>query len=106
MRLRQCRCSRILLLGSRSCAFPRMPDLIQRLQTEAAIAPVLAHLMRALPALARVTRYGDVRETDTSLVGDIVRGMLARICVGLPVAAGSLDDAAAETMRQDIRHAD
>jgi hypothetical protein len=80
-----------------------IPDLIQRLQTESAIAPDLAHLMRALPPLARVTRYGDVRETDAALVGGIVQGILARICVGLPVAAGSLDDAAAETMRQDIR---
>jgi hypothetical protein len=34
-----------------------IPDLIRRLQTESAIAPDLAHLMRALPALARVTRY-------------------------------------------------
>ena len=83
-----------------------IPDLIRRLRTESAIAPDLAHLMRALPALARVTRYGDVRETATSLVGEIVRGMLARVCVGLPVSAGSLDDAAAETMRQDIRHTD
>jgi hypothetical protein len=65
-------------------------------QRRAAVAADAAQLMDALPPLARVLRYGNVRETDVSQVSDIVGGLVARIVVGLPLAASSLDgDAAA-----------
>jgi hypothetical protein len=52
--------------------------------------------MEALPALARVLRYGNVRGTDATAVASVVDGLVARICVGLPTAAATLDDEAAE----------
>jgi hypothetical protein len=78
-------------------------SLIARVASESAMTADLSHIMQATPALARIQRYGDVRETDTAVIGHVVRGMLARICVGLPVACGSLDDAAADAMRLQIR---
>lgn len=76
--------------------------LMQRIQAEAAIASDIAHLMDALPSLAGVMRYGNVRQTDTALVGQIVDGLVARICIGLGPACGSLDNEAAEAMFKRI----
>jgi hypothetical protein len=76
--------------------------LLDRLQAEAALAQDIAHLMAALPALANVLRYGNVRQIETSMVGSIVRGFVARICVGLPLACASLNDEAAAAMDKHI----
>jgi hypothetical protein len=72
--------------------------LMHRLQDEAAVASDIAHLMDALPPLANVVRYGNVRKTDTGAVSSVVDGLVARICVGLPAACASLDDDAAAAM--------
>jgi hypothetical protein len=54
--------------------------------------------MAALPALAGVLRYGNVRQTDTAIIGRVVDGLVARVCIGLPPATASLNDEAAEEM--------
>jgi hypothetical protein len=59
-------------------------------------------LMGALPPLARVVRYGNVRGTNASAVAGVVEGLVARICVGLPTAAASLDDEAAAAFSADL----
>jgi Family of unknown function (DUF5682) len=75
--------------------------LMTRLQAEAALASDVGHLMDALPPLANVLRYGNVRRADTSVVAQVVDGLLTRICIGLPGACTSLnDDAAAERLTQ------
>ncbi len=83
-----------------------LPDavsyLMTRLQAEAAVHSDVAHLMEALPPLANVLRYGNVRKTDTSLVAHIVDGIVARICIGLPGACSSLDDDAAAQMYERL----
>jgi hypothetical protein len=55
----------------------------------------VGRLMDAIEPLARVHRYGSVRREDTTAVGVVLRGLLARACVGLPVAVHALDDDAA-----------
>lgn len=72
--------------------------VMSRLQAEAAVASDVAHLMDALPPLANVERYGNVRGTDAAMVGEIVAGLIARICIGLPGACASLNDEAASAM--------
>jgi Family of unknown function (DUF5682) len=76
--------------------------LMMRLQAEAALASDIAHLMLALPPLVNVVRYGNVRQTDTGAVSQVVQGLISRICVGLPTACGSLNDEAATQMDQQI----
>ncbi len=76
--------------------------LMERVQNEAALASDVTHLMQSLPALANIVRYGNVRQTDVSAVGHVVDGMVARVCVGLPGACASLDDAAAAVMFDHI----
>lgn len=72
------------------------------LADRAAIDTDVGHLMDALPALARALRYGDVRRTDASSIAAVVDGLVVRICIGLPVAASSLDDDAAREMVRRI----
>lgn len=69
-----------------------------RLQAVAAVASDVGHLMLALPPLANILRYGNVRQTDTEMVAGVVSGLVARVCIGLPGACGSLNDEAAEEM--------
>ncbi len=73
--------------------------LVGRIQQLSAVSADVGHLMEALPPLARVLRYGNVRKTDAALVEPVVAGLLARICVGLLPACGSLDDDAAGDMK-------
>jgi hypothetical protein len=72
--------------------------VMTRLQAEAAVASDVAHLMDALPPLADVQRYGNVRGTDAAMVGEVVAGLVARVCIGLPGACASLNDEAAAAM--------
>lgn len=76
--------------------------LMHRLQNAAAIASDVNHLMAALPPLVNILRYRDVRQTDSSMVSDVVSGLVTRICIGLPGACASLDDEAAEKMLDAI----
>jgi hypothetical protein len=76
--------------------------LISRLQAVAAVASDVGHLMGALPPLANILRYGNVRKTDAEMVAGVANGLVARIFVGLPGACGSLNDEAAEEMFRGI----
>ena len=76
--------------------------IMTRVQAVAAVASDVAHLMGALPPLVNVLRYGNVRKTDSSTIAHVVKGLVARICIGLPVACSSLDDDAAEEMYKHI----
>jgi hypothetical protein len=73
-------------------------EVMARLQNLAALTSDVPHLMDALPALAGVMRYGNVRQTDVEMVGRVVDGLVARICIGLPAACSALNDEAAEAM--------
>jgi hypothetical protein len=72
--------------------------LMTRIQSAAAISTDITHLMEALPGLARILRYGNVRQTDASMVQEVVDGIVVRVLVGLPAACISLDDEAAQQM--------
>lgn len=76
--------------------------LMTRLQAEAAVASDIAHLMLALPPLANILRYRDVRQTSSAGVAQVVEGLIIRICIGLPVACASLDDDAATAMEEHL----
>ncbi|OUC13595.1 MAG: hypothetical protein B0A82_16195 [Alkalinema sp. CACIAM 70d] len=81
---------------------PAIPTLMQRIQAEAAIAQDIAHLMNAVPPLAQVMRYGNVRSFNPEILHPIVQGLVTRICISLPLACGNLDDDAAAQMDQHL----
>ncbi|GGS70848.1 DUF5682 family protein [Nonomuraea spiralis] len=80
-----------------------LPGVLAALSAKAALDTDVTHLMAALPAMVRAHRYGDVRGTSAEGLAVIVRSMLDRICVGLPVAVTGLDDDAAAGL---LKHVD
>jgi hypothetical protein len=70
--------------------------LLQRLDSAAAASHDLSDLLAAVPTLASISRYGDVRATDVAAVGHLLNGFAARIHAGLLLAASGIDDNAAE----------
>lgn len=73
-------------------------SLVGAIRDRTALAGDVLQLMEALPPLANVSRYGNVRQTDAETVLGVVDGLVARICVGLSAACASLDDEAAGEM--------
>jgi hypothetical protein len=72
--------------------------VLARVQERAALSSDVRRLMAALPPLARVARYGDVRKTPGTRLQPVIDGLFERILVGLPLASVALDDEAAAEM--------
>lgn len=79
-----------------------LPGLLAALDRRAAHEADLVALLGAVPPLARVQRYGDVRRTDTARLAELARALLGRACAGLPAAASGLSDEAAGALRAAI----
>jgi hypothetical protein len=84
--------------------------LMSELQARSAQSSDIGELMDALTvedqqtrtSLVRSALYSDVRQADTSLVQQVIDGMVTRICVGLLNACIGLNDDAAEAMLKRI----
>jgi Family of unknown function (DUF5682) len=83
-----------------------LPAVTAALERRSARTGDIAHLMAAAPPLARVLRYGSVRQTDTDLVRGVLDSTLIRVCAGLAAACMSLDPRAATAMLAAIENAD
>lgn len=77
-------------------------EATRALQDRAAASGDLPQLLAALPALANVQRYGNVRQTDAALVAAVLDGLILRAAIGLPLAAQALGDEAAETLHGQV----
>lgn len=77
-------------------------DVSHALQNQAAVTGDAVQLVGAVPPLARVFRYGSVRQMDGALLAKILDGLITRGAIGLPLACHSLDDSAAEAMRDTL----
>jgi Family of unknown function (DUF5682) len=75
-----------------------LPAVTSALEARSARTGDVQQLMTAVPPLARVLRYGNVRRTDATVVRGVVDSLLIRVCAGLPAACASLDDDAAAGM--------
>jgi hypothetical protein len=93
---------KILLADLSSAVDPVM----QRIQDVSALTPDLGFLLAALPPLVNVLRYGSVRGTDTTALGAIVDGLVARTCIALPLGARALADEAATDLVIQLIKAD
>ena len=79
---------------------PALDGVMRALADTAALTGDITQLLEAIPPLARVQRYGDVRGTRPECLQPVLDGLIARVCVGLGPACHSLDDDAAAAMRQ------
>jgi hypothetical protein len=83
-----------------------VPAVAAQLEARAATDADPLALLGALPPLANVYRYGNVRRTDVGQVAHLFDGMLLRGGLGLPPALAGLDDEAAEAARRVLLGAD
>ncbi|MFT3705468.1 MAG: DUF5682 family protein [Agriterribacter sp.] len=70
--------------------------LILQVNNLAAASADVIQLMEVIPNLVSVSRYGNVRKTDATLIAGILDSMMARICVSLPAACVGIDEEAAQ----------
>ncbi|MCZ4120665.1 DUF5682 family protein [Streptomyces sp. H39-S7] len=82
-----------------------LPVVMRVLSDRAALETDVGHLARALPALVRSARYGDVRGTDSAALHQVAGGLARRVCVGLPPACAGLDADGAAEMRGHVEAA-
>jgi hypothetical protein len=85
------------------CLLADLPTALTTVMDAVAVRAARQHdtteLMAAVEPLARVRRYGNVRQSDTEVVLSVLDGMVRRITVGLSSAAAALDDDAARRLR-------
>lgn len=90
--------SQILLADLQAAVAP----VTQALENLAAVASDVQQLLAAIPPLANVARYGNVRQTDAGMVEHVLGSLVPRAAIGLAGACTALDDAAAQTLREHI----
>ncbi|MEZ5043605.1 MAG: DUF5682 family protein [Saprospiraceae bacterium] len=72
--------------------FDSIDFLLDRINTLSTISSDIRDLMRALPALINISRYGNVRQTDLGALQHIVTHLLTKVSIGLPNACYGLDE--------------
>ncbi|HPG60772.1 MAG TPA: DUF5682 family protein [Casimicrobium sp.] len=77
-------------------------DIAHALDNLAAHSSDTSQLLAALPPLANIFRYGNVRQIDATMVSRVLDGLIARAAIGLPLACQSIDDGAAEKLRDVV----
>jgi Family of unknown function (DUF5682) len=80
--------------------------LVAAIENRASLSTDVLQLLDALPPLVNVYRYGNVRETDVSLVAEILAALVPRLLVGIPGASSNIDDDAAQTLWRKLVEAD
>jgi hypothetical protein len=69
-----------------------LEKVMKALADQAALDRDTADLMAAVPPLAQILRYGDVRGSDTTAVAQVLRGIVLRTAIGLPGAGVGADE--------------
>jgi hypothetical protein len=78
--------------------------LLGRISAEAARGDDVLRLTKAVPAMARLARYGSVRQTDSAEVVRLLDGFCARVHVGLAAATVGIDDDSAQAWHTALRN--
>lgn len=81
---------------------PAIAAVGRALENQAAVVSDVGQLLAAIPPLAHVARYGNVRQTDAGMVEQLLDSLLPRAAIGLPGACSAVDDDAATALREGI----
>jgi hypothetical protein len=76
-------------------------QLAKQLNNKAASSPDVLELVKVIPGLTKIIRYGDVRKTDAAMVLPILENIFIRVCIGLPVAVISINEEEAKAVTTD-----
>ena len=78
--------------------------MVQKLDTLAAATSDISELMKSVPGLANVVRYGNVRNTDLTSLKSMLDSIVVRICIGLHLTCINIDiDAAQEILEMVVK---
>ncbi|MBN1988246.1 MAG: hypothetical protein JW783_02465 [Bacteroidales bacterium] len=72
--------------------FEGIDALLDRIVELSTVSSDIIDLMNALPALIEVSRYGNVRKSDLSILETIVKQLLVKVYIGLNNACYGLDE--------------
>ncbi|MFO3725761.1 DUF5682 family protein [Butyricimonas muris] len=79
-----------------------LPDLVEemtrRLDVLAASVTDVVEMMKAIPGMVTVVRYGSVRNLDYGKVNDMLYAMMARVLAGGVLACANIDEDAASDL--------
>ncbi|PZF74100.1 DUF5682 family protein [Taibaiella soli] len=73
----------------------------QHINDMAAATNDVLELVKVIPGLAGIVRYGNVRQTDAGMILSLLSSMIARICIGLPAACVGIDEDTAISLTDD-----
>lgn len=76
--------------------------ILATLNDMASLSHDVLELMAGVPPLVNTLRYGDVRQTDSSMIAPVLHSLVVRVCIGLYVACVNINDDAARNMYQHI----
>jgi hypothetical protein len=83
--------------------FGAIEQLLARIGELATVSADVLELMQAFTPLVDVSRYGNVRKTDLTVINQLIEGLITRVCIGLPNACYGLDNDSASAMLGQIR---
>ncbi len=80
--------------------------LMERLDQLAATTSDTEVLMQAFIPLVRITRYGNVRQTDTEMIAGIMEALFYRVLANLPGGCSHINEDLAASLAEKIRQTD
>jgi hypothetical protein len=90
----------------RRCLLSDLPEAaehcIARLQAAAVTAADVVTLMRAVPPLVSILRYGTARKMPLDALSALTQALAVEVNAGISLACRNIDDAAAEGARQAV----
>ena len=96
-----------LLLRTLKADLPAcLPRVLQAIEDLAALSSDADRLLDALPPLAEVARYGNVRQTDAAQVLQALEQLTPRLFIALPLACVNLDEQAERLLWPKLTAAD
>jgi len=72
--------------------FPAIDTLLTKISNESAVSSDTKDLMSAIPGLVDVVKYGNVRGTDVTQIGQIVNRLFSKVCITLANTCYGLDE--------------
>jgi hypothetical protein len=79
-----------------------LEKIMKKLQDEATLSSDVEQLMVAVPPMANILRYGNVRKTDSEMVKKVLDGLILRICINLPKACSNINYDASNVILEKI----
>jgi hypothetical protein len=93
-----------------ACLNANLPEaaekLTARLQALSVNTTDIEQLLRALPPLINILRYGTARKVPREALEALVSSMVAEVCAGLSLACQSLNEEAAQSMLASVQSFD